>query len=131
MQPPPVASNAREKLGLSTRTLLRGLEGTFIEGQREKICYAKTDCPGCSKGFWKMYGHYVRAGILRSGWVDKAYSVLAPADACLEIEIEKLKGDPRSVLCDNPGCLSCATRYYALSRVPRFLISQAARRLSM
>ena len=90
MQPPPVASNAREKLGLSTRTLLRGREGTFIEGQREKIWYAKTDCPGCSKGFWKMYGHYVRAGILRSGWVDKAYSVLAPANPVVYVTKQKV-----------------------------------------
>lgn len=122
---------AQEELGLSQRSLLCGFEGTFIDEGRGETWYARSDSPGCSSGFWKMYGHYVRAGILHAGWVGEAYSILASADRCFKIETEQLKADPRYVLCDNTYCLSCATRTYALSRLPRFVVAKVVRRLSM
>lgn len=115
---------AQEELGLATRSLLSGLEGTFIDINDQEIWYARSDSPGCSRGFEKLYSDYVSNGFLATGHIAKAYCIQASARACIAVEMEKLKKNPRAALCDHPDCLSCSTRTYALSRIPAFFLAQ-------
>ena len=53
----------QEQLGLSGGSFLRGKEGTFVAVPGEEPHWApRIYIPGCSLGFYKMYGYYVRAG---------------------------------------------------------------------
>src|SRR5208283_3258704 len=106
---------AQERLGLSLRSLLLGYEGTFVrrpDGREEWI--TRTDSPGCSLGFHRMYGTYVREGILRAGQIGNAYSIMASAAETFALDMKTLAVDPRAVLCGQVTCLSCATRTYNL-----------------
>jgi aminoglycoside N3'-acetyltransferase len=109
----------QEELGLSDKTFLSGTEGCFVAGPGgEPRWVPRIHMPGCSMGFWKMYGHYVRAGILRAGMIGEAYSILGAAPEAAEVERAIMAENPRAVLCDRPDCLSCGSWSYARRRLP-------------
>jgi aminoglycoside N3'-acetyltransferase len=121
---------AQERLGLSTRFLFRQA-GTYIrkpDGREEWI--TRPDTPGCSMGFHRLYGAYVRAGIIFTGYVGEAYSILARATETFQIDLKVLASDPRAVLCERLSCPSCATRTYSLHRLPLFGFAQLAKRMA-
>jgi aminoglycoside 3-N-acetyltransferase len=104
---------SQEVLNLAGSSLMSGLSGCYIEtgdGQFEWV--PRKIIPGCSMGFWKFYSHYVRAGILITGRVGAAYSILASAGATYAVERELLAANPRAALCDRPDCISCAAWTY-------------------
>lgn len=110
---------AQEELGLSSRTFLSGREGSFVAvpGQ-EPRWVPRIDVPGCSLGFWKLYGPYVRGGIVRTDRIGNAYSIFSDAGEALALERAILAKNPRAVLCDSPDCISCASWSYARRRLP-------------
>lgn len=69
--------------------------------------FIKYDIPGCGGGFGKQYPIYENQGILSSGSVAGAKSMLVPARAAYELDRQRLKDNPASVLCDNPLCWDC------------------------
>jgi aminoglycoside 3-N-acetyltransferase len=103
----------QEVLNLAGRSLMSGFTGCYIElGDNQLEWAPRKIVPGCSMGFWKLYAHYVRAGVLRTGYIGAAYSVLVDADAAYAVEREVLANDPHTALCDRPDCLSCTTWTY-------------------
>ena len=118
---------AQEQLGLSSRTLFRGVFGCFVEEEDGSTTwFAPKDCAGCSLGFWRMYGHYVRAGILHASYVGSAYSILASAADAFHLDKEILAANPRELLCGRAGCLRCATNTYNLRALAPMVVTKAA-----
>jgi aminoglycoside 3-N-acetyltransferase len=116
----------QEQLGLSGGSFLRGKEGTFVAVPGEEPHWAPRNyIPGCSLGFYKMYGHYVRAGILRGGWVGRAYSIMLNAVESVLVDRAIMTKNPRAVLCDDPWCVSCASWSYSRRRLPALVGSTA------
>jgi aminoglycoside N3'-acetyltransferase len=125
---------AQEELGLARRTLVSGLIGAYYRDREGAVrWYRKVHEPGCSLGVWKAYGHYVSAEILRAGPVGATYAVLAEAARALPVDLDLLRRDPGSVLCDDPACSRCGLVTYAPTRLPRFAaakLTQLVRRRS-
>jgi aminoglycoside N3'-acetyltransferase len=121
---------AQEELGLARRTLVSGLIGAYYRDPEGRVhWYRKIHEPGCSLGFWKAYGHYVDAGVLRAGPVGTAYAILAEAARALPVDLALLRREPTSVLCDDPGCPRCGVVTYAPSRIPKFVVARLKRLL--
>lgn len=115
----------QERLGLATRSILKGREGFYFEREGEVRLFRRLDVPGCSNGYYKFYSHYVREGKLTVGAVGDAYSVSIIARDAFDIEYPILEKEPKFALCDDPGCFSCrGTRLYNLTDMPKFYTRQ-------
>lgn len=109
----------QEQLGLSSRSRLAGRDGSYVavlDGEPRWV--PRMHIPGCSMGFWKMYGAYVREGILTAGKIGEAYSIIATAADAAAVELPILRENPRAPLCDRSGCISCGSWSYAKRRLP-------------
>jgi len=114
---------AQERLGLATRSLLRGLRGVYYERSGRVRLFLRRDNPDCSAGFYKFYSHYVAEEKLRAGYVGDAYSVGIDCRDAYQIEYRLLERDPRFALCDNLRCLFCrGTRLYNKADMPGFYL---------
>ena len=83
-------------------------------------------------GFAKLYLEYERAGLLRKGLVGKAASIAIDAAPALALEEDRLRRDPRAVLCDRPLCTFCRGTWWfnkreMLAFYPRFAWHTATR----
>ncbi len=117
-------------LGLHQRVILPQLNATYYRDESGTLhLYRRRDMGLCSMSFYKFYAHHVRAGILRSGLVGGAYSILAPAEPAYRIERAILERDPGFEICDSPDCFACnAGRWDRLHRLPRFLARKLLQR---
>ena len=98
---------AQEELGLSSKSILKGLVGVrYRKGSQVKL-FKRKDFGGCSAGFYKFYSHYVRSGKLQCGIVGEAYSIAINARDAFEIELELIKKNNKYPLCDDPTCFDC------------------------
>lgn len=98
---------AQHELGLSTRSLLSGRVGVLYEKDGEVRRFRRRDIGGCSRGFARFYSDYVRAGVLKTGQVGRAYAIAVDAAQAYPIEYQRLRRDPRYALCDDALCLFC------------------------
>ena len=98
---------AQEKLGLSSKSILKGLVGVHYQKGSQVKLFKRKDFGGCSAGFYKFYSHYVRSGKLQCGRVGEAYSVAINARDAFEIELELIRKNKKYPLCDDPMCFSC------------------------
>src|SRR5262249_17333347 len=96
-----------EQLGLSARTLVSGVFGTFFDREGRIEWFARSDEPGCSMGFSRFYEDYVLAGLLRTTFVGDAYSIGISARSAYALEYKKLSRDNTAAFCYRPDCLSC------------------------
>jgi aminoglycoside N3'-acetyltransferase len=124
---------AQHVLGLSRRSLLKGLFGVRYRKDGELRLFRRRDFGGCSRGFGKLYPDYESAGVLRSGSVGRADSLLIDANEAYRIEHERLSRDPRSVFCDDPLCAFCRGSWWYNKRdmplfYPRFVLELVLRR---
>lgn len=120
----------QEKLRLASRSLLKGLQGTYFEKGGEVKLFKNKDFPGCSMGFSKFYTHYICKEKLSVGYVGNAYSILIGARDAFDIEYNILRKNSTFALCDNPGCFICrGTRLYNLSDMPMFYLLQAPKKM--
>jgi aminoglycoside 3-N-acetyltransferase len=104
---------AQDRLRLSTRTIFKNLFGVYFQKDDGTISlFRKRDFPGCSMGFSNFYGHYVKAGHLRTGLIGDAYSALIKARAAYDIEFNLLEQNPKLALCDNDNCEFCRGGLY-------------------
>lgn len=87
--------------------------------------------PGlCSNSFYKFYALYVREGVLSTGFVGKAYSILAPAKECYEIDLETLRKDRKFNICDSNDCWTCNVgRWDRIHRAPAYFVRKIAKRV--
>lgn len=121
---------AQEQLGLSRRHLTKHLYSVRIVSAGREVDWHPSEDPGCSRGFDKLYRHYVHEEILRTGSIGRAYSILAEAKPLYEIDRRVLSVDPLAVICDDPLCLSCrGLRVYNWSAMPLALARISSRAL--
>lgn len=122
---------AEADLGLLSRVIFPWLNSTYYRTPDGQIKLFRRMDPGlCSQSFYKFYAHYVTAGILRTGWVGNAYSILAPAAPAYEIDRRILADNPHFNVCDSKECLTCnARRWDRLHRLPGFAMRQLLGRL--
>jgi aminoglycoside 3-N-acetyltransferase len=119
-----------EDLGLATKSLVGGVDGAYYERDGERRWFSKRDVPGCSMGFGHLYPLYRECGVMSSGHVGDAASLLVACRDAYEIERAAIEDDPKISLCDDPDCISCrGTKLFNLSdmfpfyvRRPRMLL---------
>ncbi len=129
-----------EDLNLADKSTLSGLYGSYYEKDGQIRWFSKKDVPGCSMGFGKLYPVYRQRGVLVSGKVGDAESLLIKARDAYAIEYDVISRDPTAALCDRPSCFSCRgtklfnvpgmLRYYATRphKLPRLLRATLRRR---
>lgn len=116
---------AQERLGLATRSILRGLRGAYYNNGNETRLFKQNDVPTCSVGFSNFYSEYIKEEKLNVGYVGDAYSVAINARDAYEIEYRLLSKDPKIALCNDSNCISCrGTLLYNLSDMPKFYAFQ-------
>jgi len=113
----------QEDLGLADKTLMSRKRICAVQDGDQIHWFERRDISGCSAGFGKFYSHYQAAGILKSGSVGGAYSILADAAAAYKVERAILEKDPTFAFCDDPLCTSCGLRTYSPARMTRFFLS--------
>lgn len=110
---------AQEQLKLSQGHLTRYFQSVQIVVDGRRFDWHPAEDPGCSRGFDKLYRHYLHEELLVTGRIGNAYSLVADADALYKVDHEVLAADPRAVLCDDRGCMSCrGLRSYNLAAMP-------------
>src|SRR5690554_1968053 len=115
---------AEADLGLLSLAVFPKLHSTYFINDDGKAQLFRRPDPGlCSNSFYKFYALYVRNGVLISGRVGDAYSIVAPAQDCYEIDLEALSKNPKFNLCDSKYCFTCnAGRWDRIHRAPAFLV---------
>ena len=85
--------------------------------------------PGlCSKSYYKFYSLYVKNGILNTGFVGNAYSILAAAKDAYDIDYYKLKEDKSFNVCEDDCCFTCnANRWDRIHKLPIYVIKKIFR----
>lgn len=114
---------AEYDLGLHHRIIMPWLSSTYYtDAKGKKHLFRVRDSGLCSKSFVKFYGLHVEQGILRTGQVGNAYSVIVPAAKSYEVERAMLVTNPRFNVCDSPTCFLCnARRWDRVHHIPFYL----------
>ncbi len=99
---------AEVDLGMSKRLIAPWLRKTrYMKHDQTVAVFTRRDPGFCSKSFWKFYAFYVRQGLLSTGFIGNAYSVLAGAKDCYRIDREVLSKDPKFNICGSLDCVEC------------------------
>jgi aminoglycoside N3'-acetyltransferase len=84
--------------------------------------YKRSDPGLCSNSFYKFYALYVIKGILKTGFIGEAFSIIAPSRAAYDVEYDTLAVDPKFNICSSKDCFTCnANRWDRLHCMPVFL----------
>lgn len=121
---------AEAELGLYKRIIFPQLNSSYYRTSSGELkLFRRRDLGLCSRSFYKFYAHYVARGILSTGMVGAAYSILAPARQAYEVDLDILKKNPRFNVCDSPDCFCCnAGRWDRLHCFPRYALRRLLRR---
>lgn len=124
---------AEQDLGMLKIPLFSEFFRTYFKNENgDLVIFQRKDVGLCSDSFYKFYAHYVKRGILRTGFVGEAYSILAPSRECYEIDKSILSEDKKFNICDSAECAMCnAIRRDMIHRIPGFIIRQLWRRLRL
>lgn len=100
------------------------LKKTYFYDKNGDIKIFSRKDPGlCSNSFYKFYSLYVKKGILNTGHIGEAYSIIAPARECFEIELEALKNNKKFNICNSKECWTCnAGRWDRIHHAPAFFL---------
>lgn len=115
---------AESDLGhLSYLPILPSLNKTYYYDESGNLkIFARKDLGLCSDSFYKFYSLYVKDGILNTGRIGDAYSIIAPAKKCYEIEFAALEKNKKFNICGSSLCFTCnARRWDRLAYAPLFL----------
>jgi aminoglycoside N3'-acetyltransferase len=115
---------AEADLGLLSRVIFPWLNSTYYVAEDGQVkLFRRRDLGLCSQSYFKYYAHYVKAGVLKTGFIGNAYSVAAPAQATYDIERKILEKNQQFNVCEDRGCLTCnARRWDRLHWLPVFLV---------
>ena len=115
---------AETDLGLLSLSVFPKLTSTYYklpDGHLE--LFRRKDTGLCSSSFYKFYALYVKNEILTTGFIGKAYSIIASAKSAYEIDHSMLKADPKFNICDSKLCFTCnAGRWDRIHRAPIYLL---------
>lgn len=113
-------------LGLANKSFIRFFTGACYRREGETRVFWRRDIPGCSRGFDKFYGAYVRAGKLRCGKVGDADALGINAADAYAIEYPIVKANPKAALCDEPDCEFCrGSLLYNVRDMPGYWIGHS------
>lgn len=102
----------------------------YIDRDGETKLFRRYDPGLCSKSYSKFYSLYVEEEILSTGYIGKAYSILAPIERAYEIDIRKLRRDKKFNICGNSDCGTCnAGRWDRVHHMPGYLIRKIAKKI--
>lgn len=116
---------AEMDLGLHKRLIMPWLLFTskYIDENNQIKVFKRKDKGLCSKSYWKFYAYYVKAGVLKTGLIGEAFSILCDMKQSYSIEKTILKNNPRFNICESPNCFLCnAGRWDRLHYLPNFVI---------
>lgn len=123
---------AEADLGMLKRLpIFSGFSSTYYEKREGGYGIFRRRDPGlCSNSFYKFYALYVKEGILRTGLVGRAYSILAPARDAYNIERGKLMVDQKFNICESKSCFTCnANRWDRVAYLPGFVLRLVFRKM--
>lgn len=121
---------AEADLRLYRRVVLPRLNSVYYrdEDGQTKL-FKRSDHGLCSQGFSRFYEHYVEQGLLKSGSVGAAYSIVVPLREAFAVEYKLLAADPRFAICDNVECVMCNVRRWdRLHHAPGWLVRRILNR---
>ncbi|WP_207485280.1 AAC(3) family N-acetyltransferase [Arenibaculum pallidiluteum] len=121
----------QNELGLSSRHWTRFLYEVEVPGADGTTRWHPSEDPGCSRGFDKMYRHYIARENFTTGHVGAAYTILVRARGAYQCERDVLSRDPCALLCDRADCVSCRIlRAYNLGAIPAALTRRVWRSMA-
>lgn len=109
---------------LNSLPVLPRLRTVYFEADDGELKLFRRKDPGlCSDSFFKFYSLYVREGVLNTGFIGNAFSILAPAKKCYEIDLETLRKDKKFNLCNSNNCWTCNVgRWDIIHRAPAYFL---------
>lgn len=115
---------AETDLKLSSLVIFPELNSTYYKLPNGDIKLFRRKDPGlCSNSFYKFYALYVRNGILKTGHVGKAYSIIAPAKESYQIDLDALRANSKFNICDSKLCFTCnGGRWDRIHYAPLYLL---------
>lgn len=118
-------------LGLLSFAVFPKLRSTYYEASDGAIKLFRRPDPGmCSNSYYKFYALYVKHKVLTTGFVGSAYSIIAPARECYEIEYAALKKNRKINICDSNMCSTCnAGRWDRIHRAPGYFVRLVTKKL--
>lgn len=123
---------AESDLGhLKTLPVFPWLKKTYYYDKSGNLKLFLRKDPGlCSNSFYKFYSLYVKNGILKTGHIGGAYSIIAPAKECFEIERQTLSSDKKFNICGSKDCWTCnAGRWDRIHHAPMFIFRKLFKKL--
>ena len=123
---------AEYDLGLHRRVVFPNIFGVapYLDDYGKRKLFCRKDPGLCSNSYWKFYAHYVKNGILHSGFIGNAYSIAADARESYKIEKGLLSKDANFTVCDNPMCATCnLLRWDRLHKIPGWAIRRIYKKL--
>lgn len=125
---------AESDLGMLKRIpIFKGIICTYYQNKKGGYSLYRRSDPGlCSNSFYKFYAIYVKKGILGTGFVGNAYSIIAESKAAYNIEYEKLKENPKFNICGDKYCFTCnANRWDRIHHLPGYLLRMIWRKIKI
>lgn len=122
---------AEADLGLCKLNIFPGLFRVYYKFDDGKYkIFKRRDLGLCSDSYYKFYSYYVNEGILHSGRIGKAYSIMVPAKESFRIEKQILELDSKFNICDSPDCFICNLRRWdRLHKIPIFILRKIIKKL--
>lgn len=122
---------AEQDLGFLKKPIFsRFVKACYINDYGDYKIFKRKDLGLCSNSYYKFYAHYVKKGILNSGFIGGAYSIMAPAKECYDIERYILSINDKFNICDSSDCFMCnVNRRDRLHHIPKFIARFFWRRL--
>lgn len=122
---------AEADLGLLKLNIFTGLDRVYYKSADGIYKIFKRRDPGlCSNSYYKFYSHYVNEGILQTGRIGKAYSIIVPAKESFRIEKQILALDRKFNICNSPDCFVCNVRRWdRLHKIPIFIVRKIIKKL--
>jgi aminoglycoside N3'-acetyltransferase len=118
-------------LGLLRLNIFPKLRSIYYKTDSGEVALFKRRDPGlCSKSFYKFYAHYVAEGVLKTGCVGNAYSIIADAAEVYRIDRSILSNNKKFNICGNPDCFICnAGRWDRVHRLPLYILKRLWRKI--
>lgn len=123
---------AEADLGMSSLAIFPKLKSVYYRGENGETHLFRRKDPGlCSNSFSKFYAFYVEKEILKVGFIGRAYSILATAKECYDIEYEILSKNKKFNICGSADCFTCnAGRWDRIHHAPKYFLRLLARRIN-
>jgi len=103
----------------------------YFDKNGDKKIFRRKDPGLCSNSFYKFYALYVKEGVLKTGNIGKAYSILGLAKELYEIDYKTLSKNPKFNICGSPDCMTCsARRWDRLHHAPIYFFRRIINKLS-